>query len=455
MRNRSRGHHGFSHDALSGLAFDWERVGDPEAPARWPFKVYLPRDTDDVVRAVRESAGERLTVRGSGHSSNGLVTAEGGVLLLTDRLDQVIELDERGLTCTMQSGARLAEVDELLGRRGLGLTVVGDHDELTAGGFASVGGISPASHRFGMFVDTVSELEYVDFDGVVHRCGRGDPAFRRVLGGLGRYGVITELTVDVQRIHKRETLLRNERFVTGRLPEFLVRAGSMVRSPEPASYARAMWVDAGSVGFGQVSAYHQTSVRPDKLLRSRLAVGYQRMVGAAATQLPAPAARVAKYAGVAGMLLPSTYTTVARVERFTDDVVDATVGDPTRMLIVLPPAESFEPVARELLDVCAEARGDSGAVGAIALNVKPICSAYLSGGREGVRHAELNLVLGVNSARMTAEVLAKLVDRVDDVAIAHGALRYMHTRTSADPQRRRLLDPNARYTEEGTEQWSG
>ncbi|MGH3431661.1 MAG: FAD-binding oxidoreductase, partial [Thermocrispum sp.] len=239
MPNRSRGHHAFSHDALSGLAYDWERVGDPEVAARWPFKVYLPRSTDDVVRAVREAraAGERLIVRGSGHSSNGLVTADGGAVLLTELLNRVVELDERGLTCTIQPGARLAEVDRQLGRRGLGLTVVGDHEELTAGGFASVGGISPASHRFGLFVDTVSELEYVDWDGQLHRCGRGDAAFRRVLAGLGRHGVITELTVDVQRIHKHETLLRNHRYVTGRLPEFLSRAAALVRSPEPALYA--------------------------------------------------------------------------------------------------------------------------------------------------------------------------------------------------------------------------
>ena len=35
------------------------------------------------------------------------------------------------------------------------------------GGFASVGGISPGSHRFGMFIDNVLEIEFVDWDGNV------------------------------------------------------------------------------------------------------------------------------------------------------------------------------------------------------------------------------------------------------------------------------------------------
>lgn len=453
MLHRARGHHAFSHGDLAGLAYDWERVGDPDVPPRWPFKVYLPRSTDDVVRAVREvrAAGERLVVRGSGHSSNGLVTADGGAVLLTERLRDVVELDERGLTCTMQAGARLAEVDVQLARRGLGLKVVGDHADLTAGGFASVGGISPASHRFGMFVDTVSELEYVDWDGDVHRCGRGDDVFPRVLAGLGRHGVITELTVELQRVRKPLTVLRNDRRVTSRLADFVERAADVVRAPGDAWYARGLWVDVGNAGFGQVSVYRETTQRPDKTLRSNAVARYHRLVGAASTALPPAAGAVVKYLGVASLLLPPTYATAARVEQFTDDLLDAGVGDPTRMLIVLAPAERLEPVLLELLDVCAEVRRDTGAIGAVALYVKPIRSSYLSGGQDGARHAELTLYLGVDPSRMTPEVLSKLVDRVDDVAIAHGAFRYLHTRSSAEPERRRLLDPNARYSAEGVQ----
>lgn len=449
MHDRSHGHHTFSHDALSGLAYDWERVGDPGLEPQWPFKVYLPRSTDDVVRAVREAkaAGERLVVRGSGHSSNRLVTTDGGALLLTERLDALVSLDERGLTCTMQPGALLSEVDAQLGRRGLGLKVIGDHADLTAGGFASVGGISPASHRFGLFVDTVTELEYVDWDGSVHRCGRGDDDFRRVLGGTGQHGVITELTVELHRVRKQETVLRNNRVVTRKVDEFLARALELVvRAPVDAWYARGMWVDVGSAGLGQVSVYRETSQRPDKELRARSSGSVQRFLGTATTALPPALASAVKYLGVASLLFPPAYSSAAHVERFTDDVLDAGVGDPTRMLIVLAQAEQFEAVARELLAVCADVR-ETGAIGAVALYVKPIESAYLSGGSDGVRHCEIALYVGVDPERMTSELLAKLVDRIDDVAIAHGAFRYMHTRTDAGPERRRLLDPNAQYTQ--------
>jgi len=39
---------------------------------------------------------------------------------------------------------------------------------------------------------------------------------------------------------------------------------------------------------------------------------------------------------------------------------------------------------------------------------------------------------------------------MDDLCIEHGAFRYMHTKTVKDPQRRRLIDPNAAYNREAS-----
>ena len=65
-----------SHDAIASLGYDWSRVADPRAEPRFPFAVYWPQTTEDVVRVVREAAdvGDRLLVRGNAHSSNGLST---------------------------------------------------------------------------------------------------------------------------------------------------------------------------------------------------------------------------------------------------------------------------------------------------------------------------------------------------------------------------------------------
>lgn len=123
---------------------------------------------------------------------------------------QVVDADAR--TVRVQAGARLSDIDRTLGAHGLGLPIVGDHRDITAGGFAAVGGLSAASHRFGMFSDNVVELEYVDQDGRFGTCGRNHHTerFRRILGGGGRTGIITALTLEVTDVDKDRTWLTTD-----------------------------------------------------------------------------------------------------------------------------------------------------------------------------------------------------------------------------------------------------
>lgn len=453
-RHGPRGHRSFSHDTLLSLGYDWERVGEPGIAPRMPSKVYLPRSTEDVVVAVREtrSLGQRLVVRAHGHSSNDLVTSAGGAVLLTQLMNRIVDIDESALTCTMECGAMLSEVDDRLGEAGLGLPIVGDHADLTAGGFASVGGISPASHRYGLFVDTVEALEYVDWDGVVHRCTRAEHRDRllRVLAGTGQHGVITTLTVRVIRIDKARTMLANDRLVTTDLDRYLEHSGALVRDPGDVSHERGLWLDvpAGPNGLrvGQFSAYRPGSRPAVKSLRSRPAYGVQGLVGKSSAALPDPFGKIMKYFGVLALVRPPSYASVRDIERFSDKLLDATVGDPSRMFIVLAPAERYEQVSRALLALCLGERERSGALTFVSLYVKAIRSPYLSGGDETAGHCELTLYLGADPVKLTGEVLERLVTGIDDVALEHGAFRYMHTRTSTDPSRRARLDPNARYT---------
>lgn len=441
---------------LGSLGYDWERVGDPDAGPRRPFKVYLPRTTQDVVRAVTEARelGERLVVRGAGHSSNRLVTTTGGALLLTEWMDAVLAIDEKKLTCTMQGGAILAEADARLAEHGLGLPVVGYHDHVTAAGFASVGGISPASHRYGLFVDTVVELEYVDWSGRTHRCtpARKRDHFHRVLAGTGQHGVITSLTVAVVRVDKRRTVLRNARFLTADADEFVRRSGPLIRDPGDALMERGVWADLPlpgglSVRLGQFSSYTGTPQNPLKSLWSRTAHGYQNLLGSWAGRLPAAVDDLVTYLDIGTVMLSPAYATVADAERFTDLVLGSTLGGPTRMFAVLAPAESYDVLFHQLYDLCRHERERSGAVTFISLYVRAIRSAYLSRGEPDRRHCELMLHLGVEPARMTGRVLDRLVNRIDDLAIAHDAFRSMHSMTTADPIKRQLVDPNTAYSD--------
>ena len=205
-RGKIESHETFSHDSLDSLGYDWERIGNPKIGPKFPLKVYMPRTPEDVAKAVKEckTLGQELKVRSKGHSSNDLVLAEGGAVLLMQGMDQIIDVDEEGLTATVQGGAISALIDDHLAPLGLGLPVIGDHRDITVGGFASVGGISPASHRFGMFIDNVLAMQFVDWDGEIKRCSPTENSedFYSLLAGLGRHGVITEVTLRLIQIDK-------------------------------------------------------------------------------------------------------------------------------------------------------------------------------------------------------------------------------------------------------------
>jgi FAD binding domain len=442
-------HESFTHDSIDSLSYDWERIGHPGLLPKHPFKVYFPQTAQDVVTAVREAsaAGQELVVRANGHSSNDLVTVDGGVVLCTHRMNRVLDVDPVRATAVVQPGIALAQLDEHLRTYKFGLPVIGDHNHVTAGGFASVGGISPASHRYGMFVDNVLEIEYVDTDGEVHTCSkRSDPArFYRILGGLGKHGIITSLKLRIVPGDKYSTLLANDYAFFTDMHAFLAHSGERIRNPGEALMERGLWVDfpiAGtSLRVGQFSAYHSTKPTAYKIAREKIQYTALQLLGSYAGRLPTEELELlAKYAGIAGILIAPPYATIKNIENFTDRILDESTGDPTRMFIALAPQEQYETLFRALYQVCLSYRATRKCFTFLSIYVKSIHSAYLSG-IDGKQHCELMLFLGLDRERMTPVILEEFVSEVDDLCIEHGAFRYMHSRTVKDA-RRALIDPN-------------
>lgn len=454
-RSRISSHEAFAHDSIESLGYDWERVAHPDLQPRPPFKVYLPTSVDDVVRAVQEarSLGERLVVRSRGHSSNDLVVAEGGAVILLQGLDRVLEVDEERLTATVQAGCVSAEVDDLLAERGLGLPVVGDHADITVGGFASVGGINAASHRHGMFVDNVLRLEYVDWNGDVNTCERGDPEFNRLLGGLGRWGVITSLTLRIERADKYGTILRNVQRHYRSFDRFVAESGRLLLEPPPeALYERGFWLDlprrgGGSIGLGQFSVFTETEQTGWARLRDTLAHGYLHGLGYAAGRLPRRLDELGKILGTLGILFSPRYGSVKNVEYFAEKILDSTVGDPVRMFVVLLPLDVYGATFHEFWHLMIGYRERFGCFTYISVYVKGIDSAYLAAAGRAGRFAEVVFYVGIERKRLTADLTDRLVSELDDLCIRHGALRYMHSKTVKDPERVRLIDPNAYWTD--------
>lgn len=452
-KKRINSHETFTHDSIDSLGYDWERVANPSIAPKFPRKIYLPQTTEDIVHAVREARtlGERLAIRSKGHSSNDLVLTDGGSMLLTEKLNRVLEVDEENMTATVQAGAVSAQVDDLLAERGLGLPIIGDHNHITVGGFASVGGISPASHRFGLFVDTVQRLEYVTWEGELVRCSRTEHPehFHRVLTGLGRHGVIATLTVRLIRVDKYGTVLKNHQHHYSNVDRFVAGSAKAIRNPGEALMERGVWVDFGRLGMGQFSAYHPTRQSVYARLRDTVSYNGLHALGAVAGRLPRAVDRVLKYVGMTGVLFSPRFATMKNVEFFTDKILDSTVGDPTRMFIVLAPLSRYEVLFRDSYRLMREFRQQHKCFTFVSVYVKSIRSPYLAQGRADDSFCELMFYCGIDRAGMDEAVLEDLATRLDDICIDNNGFRYMHSRTSKDPVRRAKVDPNEHYIKAG------
>lgn len=451
-------HETFDHDSIDSLFYDWDRIGDPGLAPRAPRKFYVPQNTDDVVAAVIEcrTLGQRLIVRSKGHSSNDLVTPVKGAVLLTEKLHGVLDVDAEGLTATAWSGTPSADLDDVLARQGLGLPVIGDHAHITIGGFASVGGITASSFRYGLFADIVEGVEYVDWGGGVHTLTRADDLdeMHRVMLGLGRHGVITKLTVQVVRIRKYEQYWENdaERFES--LDEFIAASKELCADPpDDAVFLRGLWLDfplrgERSLRMGTMSVYREVEPSFTEKAIDAASHGVLHGLGALSGRLPEKVDRLVKMAGLAGIVFAPKYATVKNAEYFTEKTVDATVGDPQRFLVIISPMDRYEDHFRKLWTILERYRDQTGCFTFLTLYVKSIWSEYLSGGDpDNRRWLEFLFYVGIDPEKMTDELLDRIANELDDFCIEEGAYRYMHTRTGRDPERMAKFDPNAQYNE--------
>ncbi len=444
-------HESFSHDSIDSLGYDWERMADPGTHPRYPLKVYLPRTTEDVVAAILEAKelGQDLKIRSKGHSSNDLVLADRGAVLCTQKMDRILGLDEGSRTVRVQAGAITANLDSWLAQRGYGLPVIGDHNDITAGGFASIGGVGPASLRYGMFVDNVHDLEYVTWDGDVRRCGRAErrDEFLRLLAGTGQYGVITEMTLEVVQVDKYGEVLANNRSLYRNFDHFLEESARFLSDPGDVRLSRGFWLDlgGGKLKVGQLSLYGQAEQSIANTARNKVSYRYLHSLGYVAGRLPRRVDAVVKLLGVAGMVYIPTRASIKNVETFSDKVLDASVGDPTRWFIALVPSEVYPVLFPKLYALFTEYRKRYRCFTFLSFYIKAIRSDYLTNGGPHRYYTELILLPGAKPEKLTPELLESLVSRIDDLCIEHGAYRYMHTKTVKDPERRRKIDPNTQY----------
>jgi hypothetical protein len=439
--------------------------------------VYFPTNLQQVQRAVKAVAvstkavfGETVMIRGKGHSSNDLVVGMDSTVpvISTEKLSRGYKLSVVGKEQLVEvlAGTELGELDDWLKAKGYGLPVMPDHCHISVGGFASVGGISPASHLYGLFIDTIRWIQYVDREGKALAVTAGTDEFNHLLARTGQEGVIVKLKCVVVKVEKSRELLKLEPGGRYDKPKDYAEAMQylVLNPPGPSTrYQRGLWArmpDPAKPPFLQIGIIAQYKPArnpvPIKYWQQRNEL-FEKLytVGRLAGNLPDDIAGLEpalKALGIRMLLQPIEYATYEDVETMADSVIDASVGSPTHMVSTFVPAEKFTEVFEKVRPACEAA---FPLVAAFAIYSRAIVSKYLANGSSGA-YVDLSLYLILLPDPKTWEAgcaaVGKIVNMIDNLCKKHNSsnpdrpyLRYMCTQTgfpaAADDDR----NPNNRY----------
>ncbi len=157
-------------------------------------QVIAARTVDDVRRAV--AAGGRVRALGTRHSFTDLAD-NGATLVTVTGIPPDPVLDETARTVTAGAGTSYGALAAWLQRRGWALGNLGSLPHISIAGAIATGTHGSGS-RNPVLPAAVAGLDYVDASGELRHAGRSDPDFDGMPVGLGAFGVVVRVTLDVE-----------------------------------------------------------------------------------------------------------------------------------------------------------------------------------------------------------------------------------------------------------------
>jgi glycolate oxidase len=181
----------------------------PFCPAGTPVALVRAADTAEVSATLRIAGEHRIPVVPQGARTGlagGANAVDGCVLLSTERMDRILDIDTTNLVGRVQAGVVNAVFSRAVAEHGLfyppdpaswQMSTLGGNAATNAGGLCCV--------KYGVTADFVRGLEVVLADGTVLRTGRstakgvaGYDLTRLFVGSEGTLGVITELVLALR-----------------------------------------------------------------------------------------------------------------------------------------------------------------------------------------------------------------------------------------------------------------
>lgn len=173
-----------------------------------PDLVLSPKNTEEVQEIVKICDKEQIPIvpRGSGTNlAAGTVPTKGGIVLLFNNMNKILELDKENLTVTVQPGVITQDLSIYVEQNGLfyppdpssmKISTIGGNVSENSGGLRGL--------KYGVTKDYVKALTLVTPDGEIVNLGgklakdvAGYDLMSLLIGGEGTLGIITEITLKL------------------------------------------------------------------------------------------------------------------------------------------------------------------------------------------------------------------------------------------------------------------
>ncbi|TVU50823.1 hypothetical protein EJB05_02214, partial [Eragrostis curvula] len=204
----------FPADALHKKAVPFKYAPLPEdlhAVSNWSgthevhTRVLLQPDSVEALEdalAAAHKERRRLRPLGSGLSPNGLALTRAGMVNLA-LMDQVLDVDVKKKTVTVQAGIRVAELVDALREHGLTLQNFASIREQQVGGFTQVGAHGTGARLPPVDEQVISMKLVTPAKGTIELSREKDPElFYLARCGLGGLGVVAEVTLQCVERHQ-------------------------------------------------------------------------------------------------------------------------------------------------------------------------------------------------------------------------------------------------------------
>jgi alditol oxidase len=139
----------------------------------------------------------RVRALGTRHSFSAVADRPGGDLVSLDAVPPEITVDPAAMTVSVTGGTRYGELAVALHTEGFALHNTGSLPHISVAG-ATATGTHGSGDANGILSTAVVALEVVRADGTSERVDRDDPALAAMAVGLGMFGVITRVVLEIQ-----------------------------------------------------------------------------------------------------------------------------------------------------------------------------------------------------------------------------------------------------------------